>query len=60
MTPIYPTYLAHEVEYILNHSEVKFLILENEGQMQKILERQTNLPHLKFIIAMKVMQPLLG
>ena len=53
VTPIYPTYLAHEVEYILNHSEVKFLILENEGQMQKILERQANLPHLKFIIAMK-------
>jgi long-chain acyl-CoA synthetase len=51
--PIYPTYLDHEVEYILNHSEAKFLILENEGQMKKIIETQKNLPHLKFIIGLK-------
>ncbi len=51
--PIYPTYLAHEVEYILNHSESKFLILENEGQMKKIIETQDNLPHLKYIIAVQ-------
>lgn len=53
VTPVYPTYLAHEIEYILNHSETKFLILENEGQMQKILEVQENLTQLKYIIAMK-------
>lgn len=51
--PIYPTYLDHEVEFILNHSEAKFLILENEGQMKKIIDTQKNLPHLKFIIALK-------
>ncbi|MDO9183509.1 MAG: long-chain fatty acid--CoA ligase [Bacteriovorax sp.] len=53
VTPIYPTYLAHEVEFILNHSETKFLILENEGQMQKVLETQDKLPLLKYIIAIK-------
>lgn len=53
VTPVYPTYLAHEVEYILNHSETKILILENEAQMQKILEIQHNLPHLKYIVALK-------
>lgn len=53
VTPVYPTYLAHEVEYILNHSETKILILENEAQFQKILEVQNNLPHLKFIVAFK-------
>jgi len=51
--PIYPTYLEHEVEYILNHSEAKYLILENESQMKKIIDTQKNLPHLKFIIALK-------
>jgi long-chain acyl-CoA synthetase len=51
--PIYPTYLAHEVEFILNHSESKFLILEDEVQMQKILKTQNNLKHLKYIIALK-------
>ncbi|MGZ3789930.1 MAG: AMP-binding protein, partial [Bacteriovorax sp.] len=51
--PVYPTYLAHEVEYILNHSEAKYLVLENEAQMKKIIETQDYLPHLKFIIALK-------
>ena len=53
VTPVYPTYMAHEIEYILNHSETKILILENEGQMKKILEIQSKIPHLKFIVAMK-------
>ena len=53
VTPIYPTYMAHEVEYILNHSETKILILENDGQMNKILNIQSKLPHLKTIIAIK-------
>jgi long-chain acyl-CoA synthetase len=53
VTPVYPTYLAHEVEYILNHSETKLLILENESQMLKILETQNDLPLLKYIIAIK-------
>lgn len=51
--PIYPTYLACEVEYILNHSEAKILILENEGQIKKIIETQDKLPHLKSIVALK-------
>lgn len=53
VTPIYPTYLAHEVEYILNHSETKILILENESQLQKILEIQKSLSHLKHVVALK-------
>ena len=53
VTPVYPTYLAHEVEYILNHSETKVLILEQETQFQKILEIQKNLTHLKYIISLK-------
>lgn len=53
VTPVYPTYMAHEVEYILNHSETKILILENETQFQKILEIQNNLIHVKTIVALK-------
>ncbi|RPJ69034.1 MAG: hypothetical protein EHM20_16840, partial [Alphaproteobacteria bacterium] len=53
VTPVYPTYLAHEVEYILNHSEAKFLVLENDGQLLKIIETQDKLTSLKFIIAIK-------
>ena len=53
VTPVYPTYMAEEVEYILNHSETKILVLENEAQFHKILEIQKNLPHLKYIVALK-------
>lgn len=53
VVPIYPTYLEHEVEYILNHSESKFLVIENESQIKKIIDTQKNLPHLKFVIALK-------
>jgi long-chain acyl-CoA synthetase len=53
VTPIYPTYMPHEVEYILNHSETKILILENELQFKKILETQSNLTFLKTIISLK-------
>lgn len=53
VTPIYPTYMAHEVEYILNHSETKILILENESQFIKFLEIQENVTHVKFIVALK-------
>jgi long-chain acyl-CoA synthetase len=51
--PIYPSYLAHEVEFILNDSESKFLVLENESQMQKILDVQNKLISLKYIIGIK-------
>ena len=53
VTPIYPTYMAHEVEYILNHSETKILIVENEMQFKKVVDVQSNLSHLKAVIAIK-------
>jgi long-chain acyl-CoA synthetase len=53
VTPIYPTYMAHEIEFILNHSETKILILENDLQFKKLLEVQDNLTFLKAIVAIK-------
>lgn len=53
ITPVYPTYMSDEVEYILNDSETKILILENESQFQKILAEQDKLTHLKCIVALK-------
>jgi long-chain acyl-CoA synthetase len=53
VTPIYPTYMSHEVQYILNHSETKVLILENEAQFQKILEIQDHLTYVTDIIALR-------
>ena len=53
VTPIYPTYMAHEVLYILNHSESKIIVVENESQFQKILEIQNDLKTLTTVIALK-------
>jgi len=57
VVPIYPTYMSHEVQYILNHSETKILIVENESQFHKILEVQNDLKTLKVIIALKEIAP---
>jgi long-chain acyl-CoA synthetase len=51
--PVYPTYMPHEVEYIVNHSESKILILENESQLLKIVEVQDQLKNLKSIVVIK-------
>ncbi len=51
--PVYPTYMPQEVEYIINHSESKILVLENESQLLKIIEVQDQLKTLKSIVAIK-------
>ncbi len=50
--PIYPTYPADEIEYILSHCEAEFLILENNHQFEKILEIQNKLKSVKKIITL--------
>ena len=35
IVPIYPTLIDEEVEYIVSHSDSKFLIVENNAQLQK-------------------------
>lgn len=49
--PIYPTYLPHEVEYISNHSEAKFLVVENESQLLKFIEVQDNVKTVTTLIS---------
>ena len=51
--PVYSTYLAEEIEQILNNSGASILILENEGHLQKIIQTQNNLPNLRTIISIK-------
>lgn len=44
--PIYPNYTVDEIQYILEHSEAEFLVIENEMQFRKI---QNHLGELKLI-----------
>lgn len=50
IVPIYPTLIDEEVEYIVSHSDSKFLIVENNAQLQKGLYTAKRYPGLKKII----------
>jgi long-chain acyl-CoA synthetase len=47
---IYPSNLADDCAYILNHSDAVILFVENEDQLKKILTVRDHLPQLKHII----------
>ena len=49
--PIYHTYLPHEIEYIVNHSEAKMVIVENDEQFKKLFSVIEKLSSLKFIVS---------
>ncbi|GAB4376584.1 MAG: AMP-dependent synthetase/ligase [Calditrichia bacterium] len=48
--PIYPTLLPGHIEFIINNSEGKIIILSDKHQLSKIRQIQDKLPHLKHII----------
>jgi len=47
--PIYPTLVAHEYKYILNHAEVKLVILEGAELMEKVSSVMAEVPGLKHL-----------
>ena len=47
---IYPTLLAEDCAYIINHSDAVLLFAENQDQLSKILSMRKNLPKLKHIV----------
>jgi len=50
---IYQTCSPEEIQYILSHSEAPFVIVENQGQWDKVAEIRDQLPQLKKIITMR-------
>ncbi len=49
---IYATNAPDGVQYVLEHSDSRFVILENAEQLEKVLEVRTNLPLLERIVVM--------
>ncbi len=47
---IYPTNVASQVEYIMSHSQSRFVIVGDQEQTDKVLEVRESLPDLKKII----------
>ncbi len=50
--PIYPSLTAESIEFILNNSESKGVIISTKFQLNKILKVKHNLRYLKFIIVL--------
>lgn len=50
--PVYPTLLPSHIEFIINNSEGKILILSDQTQLAKIREIRKNLAHLQHIVSM--------
>ena len=48
--PVYQDSVAEEMQYVYDHAEAKFAIVENQEQVDKLLEIKDNLPMLKTII----------
>ncbi len=54
---IYPTLLASDMAYIINHCEAKILIVENEVQLRKIVSVREKLLNLKRLIVIDPISP---
>lgn len=48
--PVYQDAVAEEMRYVLDHAEVRFVIVENQEQVDKILEIKADLPKLETIV----------
>jgi long-chain acyl-CoA synthetase len=49
---LYPTSSAEQCQYIINHSEAEFVLVENRAQLEKVLSVRAALPNVKAIIAL--------
>ena len=48
--PVYQDAVASEMEYVLDHAEVRFVVAENQEQVDKVLSVRARLPRLEAII----------
>jgi long-chain acyl-CoA synthetase len=51
--PVYPTLVAEEIAYILNNSGSKVIVVENKGQLKKVLEIVDKCSSLEKIVVME-------
>ncbi|RMF10592.1 MAG: long-chain fatty acid--CoA ligase [Candidatus Neomarinimicrobiota bacterium] len=49
---VYPTLISHQIKFIVDDSETKLIVVEDEEQAQKVLEFIDNSPKLEKIITM--------
>lgn len=50
VVPIYPSYIADEIPFLVNHSESKILVVENREQLNKIVKVGSEIKTIKTVI----------
>lgn len=48
--PVYQDSVADEVQYVIDHAEARFVLAENQEQVDKLLSVRDRLPHLELIL----------
>lgn len=51
--PVYQTSIPKQIEYILNHSECKVVVVSNEEQLKKLIPLKSKLKSLKYAILLE-------
>jgi len=49
---LYPTSSAEQINYIINHSDAEFVLVDSREQLQKVLSIRDQLPNVRHIIAL--------
>jgi long-chain acyl-CoA synthetase len=49
-TTVYPSTMSDDVAFILSDSECRFVFAEDDGQIAKLVEKKSELPHLEKVI----------
>src|SRR4026209_1163195 len=50
---LYPTSSAEQCQYIINHSDAEFLVVDTRAQLEKVLRVRQALPKLRLIIVVE-------
>jgi len=49
---VYPTLIASQVQYVVNHSESKLIFAQDQEQVDKVREIKSQCPHLRTIVCL--------
>src|SRR5438876_5641901 len=55
--PVYPTLLEPDIEFILEDSGAKVIVVSTEVQVRKVLNIRSRLPGLRFVLVMDAASP---
>lgn len=58
--PIFPTVSNHDLQFILNHAEVKMVFISDKSILAKLIQLEKDLPHLKHVISFNPIEEIIS